>query len=102
MAILHLFAHQNSAIFTGFQQLILTRPNTEKRRNGVPKRGTKTPPKPVLGRDGVQPDSSGAVVRAIGGHHLLDVHQDRHACSRTFTGRNEGGYLTSFLTSSLT
>jgi len=29
------------------------------------------------GRNDFQPDSGGAVVCAIGGHHLLDVHQDR-------------------------
>ena len=29
-----------------------------------------------VGRDSLQPDSGGAVVCAIGRHHLLDVHQD--------------------------
>ena len=30
-----------------------------------------------VGRDDLQPDSGGALVCAIGRHHLLDVHQDR-------------------------
>ena len=35
-----------------------------------------------FGRDDLQPDSGGALMRAIGGHHLLDVHQDCQGVAR--------------------
>ena len=46
-----------------------------------------------VGRDDLQRDSDRAVVCAIGGHHLLDVHQDRQGGAGLSWGGFGSGYL---------